>query len=190
MGLSLFYLSKCFICILYSILLPLTILFLLFTIHFYDKDLALMAFVSLHVDSINIKGSFFSKFSDKCRTIRHVRMFFCSLLFFISLILLVLSGDIETNPGPDPGYSNSYWNLNSIAFEKLLTCLNSIKPHMLLVTGDFNVRSSSWWSDDIDKIEGTRLESITSYYGLYQITNKPTHILPSSSSCIDLIFTN
>ena len=81
-------------------------------------------------------------------------------------------------------------NLNSIAFEKLLTCLNSIKPHMLLVTGDFNVRSSSWWSDDIDKIEGTRLESITSYYGLYQITNKPTHILPSSSSCIDLIFTN
>ena len=190
MGLSLFYLTKCFICILYSILLLLTILFLLFTIHFYDKDLALMAFVSLHADSINIKGSFFSKFSHKCRTIRHVRMFFCSLLFFISVILLVLSGDIETNPGPDPGYSNSYWNLNSIAFEKLLTCLNSIKPHMLLVTGDFNVRSSSWWSDDIEKIEGTRLESITSYYGLYQITNESTHILSSSSSCIDLIFTN
>ena len=61
---------------------------------------------------------------------------------------------------------------------------------MLLVTGDFNVRSSSWWFDDIGKIEGTRLESTTSYYGLYQITNKPTHILPSSSSCIDLIFTN
>ena len=48
---------------------------------------------------------------------------FCSLLFFIVVILLVillvLSGDIETNPGPDPGYSNSFsfchWNLNSIA---------------------------------------------------------------------------
>ena len=109
MGLSLFYLTKCFICILYSILLLLTILLLLFTIHFYDKDLALMAFVSLHADSINIKGSFFSKFSDKCHTIRYVRMFFCSLLFFISPILLVLFGDIQTNPGPDPGYSNSYW---------------------------------------------------------------------------------
>ena len=34
---------------------------------------------------------------------------------------------------------------------------------MLLETGDFNVRSSSWWSDDIDTMEGTRLESITSY---------------------------
>ena len=40
---------------------------------------------------------------------------------------------------------------------------------MLLVTGDFNViSSSSWWSDDIDAIEGTgcegtRLEAVTSY---------------------------
>ena len=74
-------------------------------------------------------------------------------------------------------------------FEQLLTYLNSIKPHVLLVTGDFNVRSSKWWSDDIDKIEGTRLESITSYHGLYQIINEPTHILPFAS-CIDLIHTN
>ena len=54
--------------------------------------------------------------------------------------------------------------------EQFLAYLNSIKLDMLLVTGDFNVRSSSsWWSDDIDTIEGkgregTRLESITSYY--------------------------
>ena len=119
MGSSIFYLTKCFRCILYSILLLIIILFLLFTVHFYDKDLGVMAFLSLHVDSINIKGSFFSKVSNKCCTIPHVCMFFCSLLFFISVILLVLSGDIETNPGPDRGYSNSssfcYWNLNSIA---------------------------------------------------------------------------
>ena len=74
--------------------------------------------------------------------------------------------------------------------ELVLTYLNSIKPHMLLVTGDVSVRSSSWWSDDIDTIEGMRLESITSYYGLHQIINELTHILPSSASCIDLIFTN
>ena len=56
---------------------------------------------------------------------------------------------------------------------------------MLLLTGDFNVRSSSWWSDDIGTVEGKRLKSITSYYALYQITIEPTHILPSSASCID-----
>ena len=294
-------------CILYSILLLTIILILLITVHFYDKELGLMA--SLHVDSVNIKGSFFSKFSNKCRTIPHVRMFFFSLLSFISVIFLVLSGDIETNLGPDGGYSNSFsfwhWNLNSIAahnfvkmsllqaynaihrfdiiclcetylddsyhtdddqlgfpgykliradkpnnikkggvcicyrkflsvkiihknilnvwlvrelsfgsrrvclvsiyrtpsqssnecntllcnFEQRLAYLNSVKPHMLLETGDFNVRSSSWWSDDIDTMEGTRLESITSYW-LYQIINEPIHIPPSSISSIELIFTN
>ena len=70
-------------------------------------------------------------------------------------------------------------------FEQLLTYSNSIKPHMLLVTGDFNVRSSSWWSDDIGMVEGTPLESITSYYELDQIIIEPTHILLSSASCID-----
>ena len=75
-------------------------------------------------------------------------------------------------------------------FEQLLLHLASFKPHLLLMTGDFNARSSSWWSGDVDNIEGARLESITSFYGLHQIINEPTHILPSSSSCIDLIFTN
>ena len=40
------------------------------------------------------------------------------------MILLVLFGDIETNPGPDLGYSNSFsfyhWNLNSIAADNFI----------------------------------------------------------------------
>ena len=60
----------------------------------------------------------------------------------------------------------------------------------MLITGYFNVRSSSWWSDDIDTIERTRLASVTSYRGLYQTINELSHILPSSASCIDLISTN
>ena len=57
-GSSIFYLTTCFRCILYIILLLITALFLLFTVHFYDKDLGMMVFLSLHVNSINIKGSF------------------------------------------------------------------------------------------------------------------------------------
>ena len=52
------------------------------------------------------------------------------------------------------------------------------------------MRSSSWWSDDIDTIEGTQLEPITFYIELYQILNEPTHFLPLSASCIELILTN
>ena len=51
------------------------------------------------------------------------------------------------------------------------------------------MRSSSWWPGDVGNIEGARLESITSFYGLHQIINELTHILLSSFSCIDLIFT-
>ena len=75
-------------------------------------------------------------------------------------------------------------------FEQLIAHLASFKLHLLLITGDFNVRSSSWWSGNVDSIEGIQLESITSFYWLHQIINEPTHLLPSSSSCIDLIFTN
>ena len=38
--------------------------------------------------------------------------------------------------------------------------------------------------------EGTQVDSLTTSYGLSQITSDPTHILPNSSSCIDLIFKN
>ena len=96
-----------------------------------------------------------------------------------------LSSEYQT-----PSQSSNEYDTFLLNFEQLLTYLNSIKSHVLLVTGDFNVRSSSWWSDDIDTVEGTRLESITSYYGLHQIINEPTHILPSPASCIDLVLTN
>ena len=74
-------------------------------------------------------------------------------------------------------------------FEQLIVHLASFKPHLLLIKGDSNVRSSSWWPGDVGNIEGARLESITSFYGLHQIINELTHILLSSFSCIDLIFT-
>ena len=37
--------------------------------------------------------------------------------------------------------------------------------------------------------EGTHIESLTTMYGL-QLVSDPTHLLPNSSSCIDLIFTD
>ena len=64
-------------------------------------------------------------------------------------------------------------------FEQLIVHLASFKPYLLLIKGDSNVRSSSWWPGDVDNIEGAQLESITSFYGLHQIIDELTHILPS-----------
>ena len=63
-------------------------------------------------------------------------------------------------------------------------------PLFVLITGDFNVRSTNWWKNDLSMSEGTQVDSLTTFYGLSQIISDPTHILPNSSSCIDLIFTN
>ena len=39
-------------------------------------------------------------------------------------------------------------------------------------------------------IKTKQVSKVTSQLGLHEITNEPTHILPNSSSCIDLIFTS
>ena len=141
MGSSVFYFTKCHRCILNSFLLLQVTLLLLFMVHYYNGKLGLMAFLSLRVDSINTKGNISSKSSNKCCTTSHVRMFFCSLLFFISMILLVLFGDIETNPGLDPGYSNSFFfshrNLNIISAHNfikisLLQAYNSVHRYDII----------------------------------------------------------
>ena len=66
----------------------------------------------------------------------------------------------------------------------------SQNPHFILATGDFNVRSSSWWKNDLTTSEGNQVDAITLSYGLSQLICKPTHILPNSSLCIDLISLN
>ena len=55
---------------------------------------------------------------------------------------------------------------------------------------DFNVRSSDWWPDKITSLKGVHINSLISLYGFDQLISDPTHILPNSSSKIDLIFTD
>ena len=54
--------------------------------------------------------------------------------------------------------------------------------------GDLNAKSNSWYIDDTTSAEGFQIESLSTFYGLNQLISSPTHILPTSSSCIDLIF--
>ena len=72
----------------------------------------------------------------------------------------------------------------------MLRDINQRKPYLTLATGYFNARCSSWWSDDINTTEGTKLLSLTSCDGFQQIINEPTHIQRRSYYCTDLIFTD
>ena len=61
---------------------------------------------------------------------------------------------------------------------------------LAIIIGDFNAKLSIWKPNDPDTVEGVEINSMTSSYGLTQIISEATHILPNSSSRIDLLFTN
>ena len=51
-------------------------------------------------------------------------------------------------------------------------------------------RQFSWWPEDVTSHEGAHIEFLTTMHRLQQLISDPTHLLPNSSSCIDLIFTD
>ena len=76
-------------------------------------------------------------------------------------------------------------------FENIINNIsNPGNPNLILIVGDFNAKLSTWKLDDNDTFEGIEIGNLTSSYGLVQIISDATHVLPTSSSCIDLIFTN
>ena len=44
-----------------------------------------------------------------------------------------------------------------------------LKPDFSIIIGDFNARSKSWWSNDVNINEGTKIDAVTSSYGLQQL---------------------
>ena len=74
--------------------------------------------------------------------------------------------------------------------ELIIQNLKDKRPHWIILTGDFNCRSDSWWVEDEVTTEGTKLSELCDSYCLNQLTEEPTHILGNSLSCIDLIITD
>ena len=44
--------------------------------------------------------------------------------------------------------------------------------------------------NDKTTVEGTHTEALTSLHGFHQLISEPAHLPPTSTSCIDLIFTD
>ena len=89
-----------------------------------------------------------------------------------------------------PSQTNDEFDTFLSNFQMLLNDINNHKPSLSVVTGDFNSRCSSWWSNDINTTEGLKLLSLTSSNGFTQLIHEPTHIHGNSSPCIDLVFTD
>ena len=93
---------------------------------------------------------------------------------------------IYRSPSQDQGEFDDFM----INFELLLSKINAENPFCVIITGDFNCRSSQWWENDIENNEGRIFEPFASELGLHQLISEPTHFMGDSKSCIDLILTD
>ena len=73
--------------------------------------------------------------------------------------------------------------------EKVLSDITSWNSLFTIIYGDYVKWSSVWGTGDKTTIKGTQFESLTTVNGFYQPITQPTHLLPQTSSSIDLIFT-
>ena len=66
---------------------------------------------------------------------------------------------ITSNLYHSPSQNSEEFESFLTSFEHLLSDINARKPSVSVVLGDFNAGSTSWWSNDIDLLEGTKLFS-------------------------------
>ena len=112
-----------------------------------------------------------------------------SLPYFKEALLLEMTGNnkkiIMSVIYPSPNQNNYKFDSFLSNLEQLLRDISKCKPTLSVIKGDFDARSSSWWSKDINTSGGTKLYWLTSSNGFSQLTNEPTHIQTNSSSCMD-----
>ena len=75
-------------------------------------------------------------------------------------------------------------------WENTILNINNSNPYITIFIGYFNARNTFWCDSDIINTEGLDLSELSSHHNLHQLINTPTHILPNSESCIDLLFTS
>ena len=135
---------------------------------------------------------------------------------WVHAFLIRQSDNIEMNPGPklNPCHSFSicHWNLNSLAAHNYLkvsplrayvaikkfdvvclseTYLDSVahrNPYLIVVLGDFNAQTKRWYTLGKTTYESTRIDRITSQFGMEKLLHELAHITGYKSSCIDLTF--
>ena len=89
-----------------------------------------------------------------------------------------------------PSQDQSEFDNFTMNFELMLSKMHAENPFCIIITGDFNCRSTQWWQNDSENNEGRLFEPITADLGRHQLISEPTHFMGDSKSCIDLIFTD
>ena len=114
-------------------------------------------------------------------------MFFKILGSFVPL--LFLTGYIAVTYRSPSQTASKFANFFE-NFDKCMYQIQLFRSSFVVILRDFNAKSKSWWNKNITSNEGSQIDSLATTYDLQQLISDPTRILPNSSTCIDLIFTD
>ena len=123
-------------------------------------------------------------FPIKMLNINYLQECICVDLIIGSKLCTIMS--LYRSPSQSSDKFDNFLNKLNLTMESI----TQKNPFLSVVIGDFNARSSKWWTEDKTTQEGLEIENLLSQYFLSQVINEPTHISQKSNSCIDLIFTN
>ena len=70
-------------------------------------------------------------------------------------------------------------------FELNIDAVTANNLFLTVVLGDLNIKSNLWFKGDKASYEGSKIDAITSLFGLQHLIYEPTHFVADSSSCID-----
>ena len=73
-------------------------------------------------------------------------------------------------------------------FELNIKVVTTNSPFLTVALGDFNIKSNLWFKGDKKSNEGSKIDAITSQFGLQQLNKETAHLVADSSFCIDSIF--
>ena len=89
-----------------------------------------------------------------------------------------------------PSQSSDQFETYIDSLQLMLDLIRNETPHAVVLTGDFNCRSSQWWDLDTESPEGAALDEFIETNKLHQLIEEPTNIRNDSMTCIDLIITD
>ena len=86
--------------------------------------------------------------------------------------------------------SSEEFDLFQESLQNIIDNIKDLRPHCVILTGDFNCRSNQWCPGGKNLPEGIALDDLFESYNMTQLIDQPTNVEPRGISCVDLIFTD
>ena len=74
--------------------------------------------------------------------------------------------------------------------DNIINKINTENPFMTILTGVFNAKHNSWYTEDNTDKYGTAIHKLFAKHNILQTVNQPTNITSRTQHCIDLVATD